>query len=238
MIPVFNMSSFIPITLDSLIKQTLREIEILIIDDGSTDRLFDIVDYYMKKDKRIKYRRFAERKGAARCRNAGNKLALAPIICVTDIGDINMLDRAEIAYNYFRKHPKIGVFCCPVMYQLKRWEPPTVPRVYKARPGERLKFEHPAVAYRKEVVVKYPYREDCIDTDQWHAFFFTLGRNGIKFGVTDKIVISKATLRNYKYGCNISIRKLKKLQIYREFGIKIPVWLLRFEESYKKYHAQ
>lgn len=237
-IPVYNTAGEIVPTINSLRAQTLKDIEIIVIDDGSTDNLFELINYYMNKDRRIKYRRLTERGGAARARNIGNKLALTSIICVVDAGDTSTRFRAEIVYNFFRKHPKIGIFCCAAMYDIDPWEEPQMPRVYKGKPGERLKFEHPAVAYRRDVAVKYPYREDCIDTDQYGAFFFTLKKKGVQFAVTDEIVITKLTLRNYKYGRDLDKGKMKKIENCREFGIDIPEWLLKFEKNYKRVHGK
>lgn len=230
------MSFDIPQTMDSLLGQTLKEIEIIVVDDGSTDHLIDLINYYSSKDKRVRYRGFSERGGAARCRNVGNKEALAPIICVCDAGDVYTKWRGEIVYNYFRKHKKVGVLCCACIHLGDdELETCVMPRKYLAKAGERLRFEHPAVAYRKEVAVKYPYREDCVDTDQYDAFFFTLGRNGVKFGISDKIVTAKATRIIYKGGRDLNKARMKKLEIYREFKIDIPKWLLEFEKNYKRF---
>lgn len=233
-IPVWNMAFEIPQTIESLLKQRLKEIEIIVVDDGSTDYLADIVAYYRDQDKRVRYMRFPERAGAARCRNAGNRQAGADIICVVDAGDIYSKHRAEIAYDYFRKHRKIDVLCCGCVYLGNEELDSVMPRVYKAKLGERLRFEHPAVAYRKKVAIKWPYREDSLDTDQYDAFFFTLGKNGIKFGVTGQIVTSKATRIYYKGGRDLDKARMRKLEIYREFGINIPEWLLKFEKNYNE----
>lgn len=228
------MAFEIPQTIDSLLNQRLKEIEIIVVDDGSTDHLIDLVNYYSKLDDRVRYRGFPERMGAARCRNVGNREALAPIICVVDAGDINFKYRAEIAYNYFRKHKRVDVLCCACIHLGdKECETCVMPRKYRAKPGERLRFEHPAVAYRKEVAVKYPYREDCPDTDQYDAFFFTLGKNGVRFGISDKVVTAKATRVVYRGGRDLNKARMKKLEIYREFKIDIPDWLLEFERNYK-----
>lgn len=234
MIPVYNMCAYISQTIESLIKQTLKEIEIIVVDDGSTDHLIDLINYYTKNDNRIVYRSFANRGGAARARNYGNREAMAPIICACDAGDVYTKWRAEIAAEYFRKHKKIGVLCCAVAYNANEWVDPVMPRVYKAKRGEKLMFEHPGVAYRRDLAIKWPYREDCIDTDQYNAFFFTLGKNGVKFGVSDKVVNFKQTLWGYKHGRDLNKARLKKIEVYKEFGVENPDWLKEFERRYNE----
>lgn len=52
-VPVYGVEKFLKKALDSIINQTLKDIEIIIIDDGSPDKCPDIIDKYAKKDKRI-----------------------------------------------------------------------------------------------------------------------------------------------------------------------------------------
>ena len=53
-VPVYNREKFLTRCLDSLINQTLKDIEIICIDDGSTDKSVDILTEYQKKDERVK----------------------------------------------------------------------------------------------------------------------------------------------------------------------------------------
>ena len=53
-IPIYNMENYLAECLDSVISQSLREIEIICINDGSTDNTQYILDQYKKKDNRIK----------------------------------------------------------------------------------------------------------------------------------------------------------------------------------------
>lgn len=53
-VPVYNVESYIKRCLDSLLIQTLKEIEIILVDDGSTDDSGQICDTYSEKDNRIK----------------------------------------------------------------------------------------------------------------------------------------------------------------------------------------
>lgn len=53
-VPVYNVEEFLPRCLDSIINNTFQDLEIICIDDGSTDRSLEILHYYREQDKRIK----------------------------------------------------------------------------------------------------------------------------------------------------------------------------------------
>ena len=53
-IPVYNAAEFLQQGLDSLLGQTLRDIEIICVNDGSSDKSLEILKEYEKKDSRIK----------------------------------------------------------------------------------------------------------------------------------------------------------------------------------------
>ena len=71
--PVYNVSKYLPKCLDSLINQTYKNLEIILINDGSTDNSGDICDEYSKKDDRIKVIH-KENGGVSSARNAGLKV--------------------------------------------------------------------------------------------------------------------------------------------------------------------
>ena len=52
-IPVYNTGNYLKKCLDSILNQTLKEIEIIIVNDGSSDNSLDIIKRYMKKNKTI-----------------------------------------------------------------------------------------------------------------------------------------------------------------------------------------
>ena len=69
-VPTYNVERYIKACLDSLLNQSYKEIEILIVDDGSTDKTPEICDLYEKKDNRIRIFHI-EHKGVAVARNVG-----------------------------------------------------------------------------------------------------------------------------------------------------------------------
>jgi len=86
-IPVYNTDQYLDRSLQSAINQTLKEIEIICIDDGSTDNTLDILKKYEKKDNRIKVIHFDENKGVAAARNKGMEIAKGEFIGFMDSDD-------------------------------------------------------------------------------------------------------------------------------------------------------
>lgn len=86
-VPVFNVEDYIKECLESIIKQTYTNLEILIIDDGSTDTSGQICDNYAKKDKRIKVIH-QQNLGLSASRNKGIKLSKGKYLSFIDSDDI------------------------------------------------------------------------------------------------------------------------------------------------------
>ena len=100
-INVYNGEKFIKKCLDSVINQTYKDLEILIINDGSTDNTLKICESY--KDKRIKIIT-TENLGLALSRNVGIDNAKGEYIYFIDADDYIELDALEYLYNLCKKH--------------------------------------------------------------------------------------------------------------------------------------
>ena len=85
-VPVYNVESYLAQCLDSLIEQTLSDIEILCLDDGSTDSSPELLDAYAAKDARIRALH-RENCGVAETRNVGVGLARGEYILFVDSDD-------------------------------------------------------------------------------------------------------------------------------------------------------
>lgn len=86
-IPVYNMEAYLEQTIGSLVKQTLHNIEILCIDDASTDNSLQILEDFKKRDKRVKVFCFAENKSAWSARILGIREARGRYIMFMDADD-------------------------------------------------------------------------------------------------------------------------------------------------------
>jgi glycosyltransferase involved in cell wall biosynthesis len=93
-VPAYNVEKYIKDCLDSLLKQTYRNIEIIVVDDGSHDRTFDIISELMNKDSRI--RGFhQENKGVSAARNLALDKACGDYIQFVDGDDYITADAVE-----------------------------------------------------------------------------------------------------------------------------------------------
>ncbi|GHU52828.1 glycosyl transferase family 2 [Clostridia bacterium] len=100
---VFNSAEFLNETLNSLISQTLKEIEIIIIDDGSTDNSLEILKYFASFDRRIVIFE-QENKGAGAARNKGIANAHGVYLSFLDADDYFYPTMLEDAYKKAHTH--------------------------------------------------------------------------------------------------------------------------------------
>lgn len=110
-VPVYNVEKFIDKCLDSLVNQTLKEIEIIVVNDGSPDNSQKIIDDYVKKyPKKIKSL-IKENGGQGSARNMGLDIAKGEYISFIDSDDWIDLDTLEKMYNLAKKEKSDIVIC-------------------------------------------------------------------------------------------------------------------------------
>ena len=97
-IPVYNAEQYLPFCLDSVKNQSWSNLQIILIDDGSTDSSPQICDLYASTDNRIIVRH-QENGGIAKAQNAGLDLAKGDYIAFIDNDDIMARDNIEILFH-------------------------------------------------------------------------------------------------------------------------------------------
>ena len=93
-IPVFKVEQYLDRCIESIINQTYKNLEIILVDDGSPDNCGEICDEWEKKDKRIKVVH-KENGGISSARNAGLYIAKGEFICFVDSDDFIELNYVE-----------------------------------------------------------------------------------------------------------------------------------------------
>ena len=116
-IPIYNTEKYMNKCLDSLINQTYKNIEIILIDDGSTDKSYDICNMYAKKDNRIKVIR-QKNAGQSSARNTGIEKCDGDYILLVDSDDWIDLDMCEKLYKAMKKY-SADIVCAKGCFEYK-----------------------------------------------------------------------------------------------------------------------
>lgn len=117
-IPVFNTAEYLPKCLDSLLNQTLVDLEIICVNDGSTDESATILDEYARLDQRVIVIH-QKNAGSASARNTGLKVAKGIYIGFSDSDDYSEMNMYETLVAEARKSNADVVICGANLYPEK-----------------------------------------------------------------------------------------------------------------------
>ena len=185
-IPVFNAEVYLRETLDSCLDQTIKQLEVVVVNDASTDGTKELLDYYEKKDKRIVPVHLTENGGSAKARNIGNKQASGEYILVLDGDDKATRNRAKETITCFEEKKAdlvYGGFVSIDTYG--NMERRFVPHPFTRESSLKYKTHqicHSTLAYRKGLTLNVQYVEE-------HA----------KLAMEDFSFIWKAHAKGYKF---------------------------------------
>ncbi len=159
---VYNGEKYLKACIDSILDQTFKDFEFIIINDASTDQTSKIIQFYtdsriviINNDKNLKL-------GAAL--NRGVKKARGKYIARMDADDISHPERLKTQYEFMEKNPNIGVCGSWVRTFGRKFK--TIcrnPVFYEDIKASLLFYNsmaHPSVFIRKELLLKYPYNEN------------------------------------------------------------------------------
>lgn len=102
-VPIYNVEKYISECIESIQKQSLKDIEIILVDDGSKDKSVEIADDYAAKDNRIKVIH-KENGGVTSARKAGLQIVQSPYVCFIDSDDYIHKKMCEQLYNSAIQH--------------------------------------------------------------------------------------------------------------------------------------
>lgn len=106
---VYNRQDFLAEAVDSILNQTFKEYEFIIIDDCSTDSSYQMALDYAKRDSRIRVHRHEVNQGIVGARNTGLHQAKGKYIAWMDSDDVSLPQRIEKQYSFMEKNPDVGI---------------------------------------------------------------------------------------------------------------------------------
>lgn len=104
-IPTYNAGNYLPAAIDSVLGQTIKDIEVIVVDDGSTDNTKEIITPYLN---RINYI-YQKNCGPSSARNRGISCAKGDYIAFLDADEIWIREKLEIQLNFLRENPEYSM---------------------------------------------------------------------------------------------------------------------------------
>ena len=168
LVAAYNAGKYLEECLDSLINQTLKDIQIVCIDDASTDSTPRILEKYASKDSRIQVLRRRENAGQAVARNMGIEVADGDYITMLDADDWLSADALEKAVNILDSDKETGSVLFRLVYADGDVETPYLMRSDRTEwSGEeafRLSLDwsiHGLYVSKTELFKRFPYDTSC-----------------------------------------------------------------------------
>lgn len=113
-LPTYNRSYCIRRAVESVLCQTWRDWELIVVDDGSTDGTEEIIAGCMASDNRVRYHRQPQNRGVSAARNAGIRQARYEYIAFQDSDDVWRADKLEKQMRLFAERPEVGLVYCAI----------------------------------------------------------------------------------------------------------------------------
>jgi hypothetical protein len=173
--PVFNGETYLAEAVQSVLSQTLSEVELVVVDDGSSDGSREIVERFMGADRRVRLLVNEENQGISGALNRGWRAARAPYIARLDADDVAPRDRLSQQVRFLDAHPSVAVVGGTLITIDSHGRPistrrfPASNRAIQAALVRYNCFSHPSVTMRRsalEAVGGYRFRH-IEDYDLW-----------------------------------------------------------------------
>lgn len=156
--PVFNSHEYLYSSISSILDQTYTKFELIIADDGSTDKSGEIIDSFID-ERIIKYKNLI-RKGISKTRNDLINLARGDYLIIVDSDDINDPERLIQQYRFMESNKNIDICGTWIQYLGTKTliDYPTQDHMIKVQLLEGPAMVHPSLMIRAESVKKYGIR--------------------------------------------------------------------------------
>ena len=170
-VPCYNVSKYVSKCLDSILNQTYKNLEIILVEDCSTDNTLEILKEYEKKDKRIKLIKNKKNGGLSHARNVGIKESTGKYIGFVDSDDYIDLDFYEkLISSIINEKSEVAVADIKVVYE--ETNVVTLSRCYEGNEFNLLNVVNNGLAasacnklFKKDLLNKYEFAEGKVNED-------------------------------------------------------------------------
>jgi glycosyltransferase involved in cell wall biosynthesis len=216
--PVYNAEKFIGRAIDSVLKQTFKDFELIILNDKSSDSTLEIIKKYLEIDSRIRLITFDTKSTVATLLNKGVEVAKSNIIARMDADDYSLKTRFEKQYKKINENDKYAIVGANIIIvdedylTISSRSYPTNSKDLKKMMLRYSPFAHPVVMFRKDYFQEFngynaniPHVEDI---DLW----FRLGTK-YEFASIDEPLLKYTLLFNSNSHKNVKRQELEGFEV-------------------------
>lgn len=213
LLSVYNAENYVGIAIESILKQSFTDFELIAVDDCSTDKSWDIVQKYMKLDNRVIAKRNKINLGGCKTLNVGLKLARGKYVARLDNDDWSYPKRLEKQFDFLEAHPDVGIVG-GVMEIMNQHGEIIGQRKYNISDQEIRNnifryspFSHPLIMIRKSIIDKVGFYDPEYAPADDYELYFRIG-NESKFANLPDVI-----LRYRIISSSITFMQTKKMEL-------------------------
>lgn len=237
-LPCYNAEDFIEASIKSIMDQTYSNLEIIAIDDCSTDNTFSILQILSKNDNRIKILQNEKNAGLVSSLNNGIINAKGKYIARMDADDISLPQRIERQIKFMEQH--VDVALCGSDYLTINSKNKEIGKISFPSENEEIKaallftnaFAHPTVVIRKEILERCgPYEEGLVPAEDYELW--------IRIAENYKIANIPAYLLKYRvHESNLTLTKKENQKHAFEIILNKHAAAFGYAEPFIVYHVK
>ncbi len=186
-LPTGNQEKFLPNVIDAVLKQTMKDFELIVIDNATTDQTAEILKSYQKSDSRVKVIRLPKNSGLSFMRETGNRAARGKYIAVMNAKDIMFPKFLEESVHFLEQNKTVTLVKAQAFLYNKGTDPFTqsVPSENTLHQIVELsKIDNAGFVYRREFIKKhkiaYKISQSCAED---YDFLVKMIKKGVHLAI-------------------------------------------------------
>lgn len=217
---VYNDGKFLPEAIESILNQTYKDFEFIIVNDGSTDNSLDVMKSYEAKDDRIKVINLEKNEGFCSALNHGIEAATRPWIARMDSDDISVPERFEKQVAFLEDNPDIivlGTYVSHINAKGDILSVNAVGPITREEMQERIQKAHPVyvmhgtVLMRRDIVQKVGGYDVKFVAGEDIELFARMVKHGTILAIPEPLYLYRI------HGASMSMTKMFKQKTYTEY---------------------
>lgn len=233
----YNAENYITEAIESIFNQTLKNFEFIIIDDASTDKTWEIIQKYAKKDKRIRPYRNKTNLKLSNTLNKGIMKARGKYIARMDADDWSYPYRLELQYEFMEKNPDFGIsggameICDEYLVKTAKRKYELFDRSIRNKFFLFSPFSHPLIIIRRSILKKSDLYNPKYNPAEDYELYFRMGLYS-KFANLNEILLKYRVLQNSMTSASTKEMEIKtiraRFKFIRNKKYKIGIWGIIF----------